>query len=382
MHRLVKSEMPSLHRERGAVATILVILLTTGVAFGALALSLDVGQMMMEKRQLQNGADSTAMYLARSCASGSCDVSASNAATTTILGDNTTTHSNDFQTRCYFHKPGAVSDPGCSGTDGSATGTFADCSPLPTSVPSGVPYVQVATRSKLASAGGLQNWIAPLIGGSKDSNVGACSRAAWGPPNLASGTLPLTISACEWYHATNDASGYPNTWAGYSVTPEVGITLNDTTHSNDCKAWQGHNFPGGFGFLQMESTGCTATVDDNNWVGTAPGLGKNKCINAYVGKIVLLPIFDCVSTSKTFCDDTGNGGNAYYHILTFAALYLTAVDLPGDKGNVTGYPGATASAQCNKKCLYGWFIKGYTPSQGQIDPNAPDFGAVLVIPAG
>lgn len=66
--------------ERGAVTTIVATLLGGGVLFGVLALSLDLGQLMAERAQVQNGADASSLSLMRSCATSStqcvvCDVS-------------------------------------------------------------------------------------------------------------------------------------------------------------------------------------------------------------------------------------------------------------------------------------------------------------------
>jgi len=49
------------------VATVLVILLGAGVLLGIGALVIDVGQIYAEREQLQSGADSAAIALAKSC---------------------------------------------------------------------------------------------------------------------------------------------------------------------------------------------------------------------------------------------------------------------------------------------------------------------------
>jgi len=47
--------------ERGAVGTIIGVLLATGMVFGFLAISVDVGGLLWERRQLQNAADAAAL---------------------------------------------------------------------------------------------------------------------------------------------------------------------------------------------------------------------------------------------------------------------------------------------------------------------------------
>lgn len=52
--------------ERGATSVIVVLLLVP-VLFGAAALSVDVGALMWERRQLQNGADAAVTAAAQLC---------------------------------------------------------------------------------------------------------------------------------------------------------------------------------------------------------------------------------------------------------------------------------------------------------------------------
>src|SRR4029453_14541876 len=54
--------------ERGAVSSIVAILFAGGVVFGLGALTVDVGSMMWERRQVQNGADAAAATLPSACA--------------------------------------------------------------------------------------------------------------------------------------------------------------------------------------------------------------------------------------------------------------------------------------------------------------------------
>ena len=63
------SRRPRLRRrlERGATAAIVAVMLAGGVLLGAAALAVDVGNMMFERRQLQNGADAAAFKLAEIC---------------------------------------------------------------------------------------------------------------------------------------------------------------------------------------------------------------------------------------------------------------------------------------------------------------------------
>jgi uncharacterized membrane protein len=50
------------------VATVVAILLGSGVLLGTLAVVVDVGRLYVERDELQNGADSAALAMAKACA--------------------------------------------------------------------------------------------------------------------------------------------------------------------------------------------------------------------------------------------------------------------------------------------------------------------------
>ena len=69
--------VPSVHMDargdRGAVATVFGILLSGGVLLGLMALVIDVGQLYVERGELQTGADAAALAVARACATNTPD---------------------------------------------------------------------------------------------------------------------------------------------------------------------------------------------------------------------------------------------------------------------------------------------------------------------
>ena len=373
-------------QEEGAVATVVAMLLAMGVIFGFLAISVDFGNVMFERAQLQNGADSSALSLAHSCATGAANCTTTAANIAGLNNGNAYDAQNGIQPvsgslACGANLPAGTSPalPACpAGSNG-----WADCKPLPPGLSgfTNLPYVEV--RTKTASAGG-STILKTLFAGSSGANtsVGACSRAAWGTPKSGTAKIPLTFSACEWFNATGNGTTYPNTDLALALNaPNIGT-------SSPCYTWAGHDFPGGFGWLDhLPAPNCTISLDNNNWVGVSNGVGGgNDCgavIESYVGKIVLLPIFDCASDSKTLpCPGGAHGSSSYYHVESFAAFYLTAVDITGQvKANLPGHPTATCAS--GYKCIYGYFIKDYVdPGGGAIDPNAPNFGSTRVVAAG
>src|SRR6478736_7219701 len=109
-------------REHGAVVTVVAVLLAGGVLLGFLALSLDVGQILVEKRQLQNSADAAAVSLAQSCAKNNCVSGADSLAN--LVDNNANDKVSGIQSQCSTNiSPSSL--PPC----GTSTGTWADCSP-------------------------------------------------------------------------------------------------------------------------------------------------------------------------------------------------------------------------------------------------------------
>ena len=90
------------HSERGASATIVAVLFGGGVLLGASALSMDVGSIMWERRQLQNGADAATMALAQACGrdAAAC-VPGTLAAQAALTDANATDHAIAFDTSVY-----------------------------------------------------------------------------------------------------------------------------------------------------------------------------------------------------------------------------------------------------------------------------------------
>ncbi len=427
--------------ERGAVATIVAALVSLGVVMGFLALSVDVGQMMMQKRQLQNGADATAMYLARNCANGSCDVTTSSSTSTSLNDANSSSASNALQTRCFYQvTTSSVSDSNCPPT-ATTTGTFADCGPFPPTVSSVLPFVQVATRAKSAAAGGLRNWIAPIIGQSADTSVGACGRAAWGVAGSYSGTVPFAISTCEWqsYTGSDSEKGLPATvvappngtspgyggpgqpawpapYAGWPNQPghELYVMSHDTGGDN-C-SFKGKDTNGGFGWLTTGSS-CDVTISSVNnvdyWAliqtGNSVPSTCTSVLPTFLETVIDIPVFDCLVVNNSGtptggigsynCDagtTSGGGSKTYYHLAGYAKFYLSGYHFSSMSGGSAVPPNtppcSSASPQLNApwtgesgRCLSGWFVSGTLQAPTIVPPSSiggGNFGAVAVLPAG
>jgi hypothetical protein len=383
-----------LRRDQGAAALIATILFTTGLLVGVAAFTVDVGTWNSEKRQLQNAADASALSMARTCALAEpncnyvgANTSLGSASIIQLANSNSQDGSSGLDASAYANGvcgSAAISTvtsslPQCNAPSAS----LGDCLPLPSWISSPVSQIKyVETHTLTQDKNG--NSILPasfgqFITGRSSYTLAACSRVAFGPPGNGTGIIPVTFSLCDWFLNTSDGTSFPHT--------EVALAFN-TAPNSACTAKYGHDFPGGFGWLTHNVT-CTVSTDANGWVDANTGLGAaNDCaiqINSMVGREMLFPVFDCMDKNKSFCGNTANGTQTFYHIVGYASFYLTAVDVNGQiLGNLPGYPSAAALSQCTSKggkCFFGWWTQSMQNS-GVIDPTAQNLGSQIIKPAG
>lgn len=416
-------------RERGAVTTIVALLMGMGVVFGVMAIGVDVGNLLWERRQLQNAADAAALSLATECGKGA-------ASCTFTAGDETEAYadrnSQDGESKvvsaCQVNIGGSLSTCPTPSSDL----TLIECPPLPGNLASmtGLPYVEVRTQSLKPSGGGVANWFAGISGGSDsaETTVHACSRAAIGTASGGNAELPLSFSGCDWEHATGGTAGggggayYPSpvyngstphgyggagqpAWPAEAATPPAQLQGQEVillaqnppggaTPATPCPTWNGHALPGGFGVLETQASDpCKFVEYPHHWMHTSTGNNMECDLSSFVGKVVSLPIFDCtndtapgVAPPVNGCT-TGAGNNAYYHRAGFAQFYLSGYSL-----NVTGsfdnFRNSLVSGKrpCNgaDRCISGWFLSGELSATAiSGPPGGPGFfGSYAVVPAG
>jgi Flp pilus assembly protein TadG len=422
--------------ERGAVASIVGILLVTGVVMGFGAISIDVGQMMWERRQLQNGADASALALAQTCARATC--TDTDPSSTSINDANASDAANGYQPTAAYPNGqcghAIATLPSCNPT----TGALADCPDLPTWLTANqtIPYVEAHTETE--SAAGvhlLPTWVARAMpGGLTDSVVRACARVAFGTPG-SGGDLPLTISGCEWMRSTNGNSGggsgsyYPGpiynsssspdygyggggqpAWPAPAATPpvvspggEVILVLQNPSspggngnqlQPSPCANWQGHALPGGFGVLEtFPGDPCRLVEYPYHWMHTDPGSSTACDLNSRVGTVVSVPIFNCTADAQPSTEPPvgdclqGNGSNAWFHRQGYAAFYLsgyhitTAGAIPNQRASLV-----SGSVPCSggNSCISGWFVSDSLSATSISGPpgGVNDFGSIAILPAG
>jgi hypothetical protein len=364
--------------ERGAAATLVAILAAGGVLMGMLALSVDVGNVMFERRQLQNGADATAMALAQICAGDldDCDPDLTMAELTALNNANAPGDGQhglegvgrtDTTNGQCGRVPGSQL-PECDSANSPAAdiSDLTECPALPAWLAASptIPYVETYTRSESASGPVLDFFFR-----SGQTTVQKCARAAWGSPGSFTATLPIAMSTCEFMRytgATLGPAGIPGdavdppegAWPGYggsgqpSFPPPYSGWPNKVQHeayvmthsdkASDC-SYQGKDTAGGFGWL--DETGCVATVEVDNtgahyWakinVGNAVPNSCRPVLESYQGLVLDVPVFDCLvknsgvpsggPASQASCSPEpplAGGAQTWYHLAGFAKFYVS-----------------------------------------------------------
>lgn len=324
--------------ERGAATVLMAIVLVVLLGFAALAI--DVGAMYAEKAQLQNGADSAALAVAGQCARGTC-------------GDPTTT-GQSFANR--------NANDGASG----ATVTFPNAT-----------TVRVVTKARAAGAtsNGFGLFFARVMG-INSTQIGATADASWGPPSAGS-TLPWTVSECVFkkYLSPTQLADLNSTgnFTGDPIPTHILMRYDENAPAYPgCAAQNGYE-PGGFGWLTT-SSGCSTDISIGT---TVTGQTGNHFPNDPACDSVLATIMDQPALIPLFRTAVGNGSNATYTLIGFAAFQVTGYKFGGP--SLTHLDPAAPSCTGNCRGLQGFFSRFVSLEEGMSGSGSiPNYGASSV----
>jgi Flp pilus assembly protein TadG len=398
--------------ERGATSVIVIILLVPAL-FGAAALSIDVGNLMWERRQLQNGSDAAVVLAAQTCAQtpSQCPTGPT-PALTSVAGANAADNASTITSVCGNAAAQAVASGlalcASAGASPPTQPGIIDCAVVPGLPGRSLPYLELRTETRTAMSGNaITSAIASIVSGSSvNTTVRSCSRAAWGPAAPSSlAVFPIVMSYCDWaqdtgYTGTPGSATYPpgpvdsitpygygaaNPWS--AITERIVYTKgNETT----CTTWNGHSAPGGF--YSISSGGCSINSVVGGWVDATTG-GSIPCpsIASFLGKVIYIPVFDCLRgdntttiTATTNCND-GGGTKTYYHVMGYAAFYLTGWNFSGSNGSQVSIKSGTAPCANGDRCMSGWFLKDLVSEAditAQTPGGPPNLGLTTVKAAG
>ncbi len=330
--------------QRGAVALFVVLFLV--VLLGSGAIAIDLGALLHERRQLQNGADAAAFAVALDCAGASCVAPATTAS---------------------FYASENASD-GVSAVDelcGRGPG-LAACPVQPAGSANAVGYVKVTTSTLNASGGepldSVHFLLAPVLNVARiDQTVQATAVVAWGTPSTAL-SIPLLLSKCifdpSWFGADGAVS--------FPTTP-IRIALNE---AEAC----GSGWPSGFDFVDDPSGSCAlqrVTITDGSATLPAGQEGNlPQCRSVIKGaydnsELLTVPIM--YSRTKA-------GAGSKYFVDGFASFVLCGYAIGG------GYTATDCPEVCtgavNDYRLCGYF-RTATLSEGDLGSGS-DYGTRII----
>jgi hypothetical protein len=326
------------------VAVMIVVLLGVG------ALIIDVGALLVERRQLQNGADAAALAVAQDCALGDCG-SGGGAGIAKQYAD---LNAGDDVSAIGSGTPCGVG-PGLSGCT----------EPAPEGASGATGWVRVNTSTETPSGGNQVSFLlAPLISALTGKTVTAGAVAAWGPASEAA-TLPFTYSICEFYRGGPPSQGIPS--GPITIYSKAGPGNKEPVVEGCDRSPSGGTVEGGFGWLNLSGGNCTVelTLGDTVTGPSDPGnnnlLKKAECSETlaqiHTGEAeVLLPLFNNV---------TGQGANAVYTIEGFVGFVIEGYRLSGSRFPSDfdcEVPSSVNGGGGSLRCFYGHFTNTYIPA--------------------
>jgi hypothetical protein len=353
--RTLKRRPDSGNADEGAVMVWVALMIVVLLGVGALVI--DVGALLVERRQLQNGADAAALAVAQDCALGDCG-SGGGAGVAKQYAD---LNAGDDVSAIGSGTPCGVG-PGLSGC----------AEPAPSDASDATGWVRVNTSTETQSGDDEVSFLlAPLISALTGKTVHAGAVAAWGPAGHAA-TLPFTFSECEFWTVFPGGKLIPGT--DTTIYSKAG-NQNQEPLVPDCepRSSAGGTVEGGFGWLNVSGGTCTANLTLGQSV-TGPGdpgnnnlLKKAACSESLAliqnGEEILLPLFNSV---------TGQGANAVYTIAGFVGFVVEGYSLSGSTFpsifSCKPPPGANGNGG-NLRCFYGHFTETYI--------DAGDFGGSI-----
>jgi len=371
--------------EKGVVAVIVAILFGFGVMFGAAALTIDVGNINADRRQLQNGADAVALAFAKQCANGVCPTLPD--ASLQALADGNAADHKTLISRVNTALPAICGQGGgltaCPSTPALDTKNLQECPQV--NVPdASTNYVRVYTETENSSGGTILPYVfgATIAGVGSGATQQTCASVAWGPISDYTATVPITISLCMFdalkaqFGGVDGLPAEPSgAWPGYGAghlnswpTPSPEKIEYTTKYADTCANSNGHTANGSFGWLTNNS--CMTSVTTGSWINGDPGNNEQCDMSPYYGRKILVPIFDCITISHSDpgsppaatdpCSiPTSGGSNVWYHIAGWASFYLSGYSFPSDTKNSLLPPSYTAMCPAggSSSCIAGWLTK-------------------------
>jgi hypothetical protein len=370
--------MSPAHRDEGAIAFIVAILFGTGVLLGCAALTIDVGNINLDRRQLQNGADAVALAVAQQCVKdGTCNPNDPDLQRLANLNAATSVNRASEIRRVDGETPAVCGNAsGLEACPKDSVPSMQNLQECPSEIADGVNYVRVYTETKNADTGHniLPYYFGAMVVGVAGANQQACASVSWGQPGAASNTMPMVLNECGWNAATANGTKFgpsqpspaprtsesvpapqmPAAYLQYAIQFYTHTKNGESATTCGDRKDGGEYFPGGFGWVNTtDNAHCSASFTNDNGLwsmsgsngAAAPDGCKAESLLKFVGTTVYIPIVTAVSGTNY----TINGLAAFY----VAGYRAPAVAQPND---FNGYSGGLSVLSPNEG-LWGWFTK-------------------------
>lgn len=357
-------------REVGAFSVLFSLILGVGLIILIGTLVLDGGDIAVERRVLQNVAESSAIALAKECAtnSQSCISSTTPETLAQLNSPDSLTTITEVCIKGFTRLLQPCQLPSTSRLD---------CAPTP---PGTNNFVRIRTETRSRDG----NEIAPLFGGSEAHQLKGCAQAMWGNAASAEVFAPFAFSVCEWAKFTT----------GQRVIVEFETNDGVATCDYTFQDLQGQTFTktgiSGWATVNLQSTSIAPLSRASE---KCPDPASDTAAKLRIGD-VLSPITKSTSSSD-FCDDSNlankigvwigtevylplvattktQGQSTEHTIEAFSGFKFYGYSIRGDRGGTS--PSGDWCAN-NKNCIYGEFTATLSPgSDVSIQPGNPNVG--------
>lgn len=368
---MIEAELSTKHStEHGAFAVLFSVLFGMGLLLVISYLVIDGGNIAIERRVIQNVAESSAIALAKECSLNlqGCRTSA----TATSLS---VSNSPDGKTR--------ITEVCIKGTNQSSqpcqipNSSKLDCANLPAGTAN---FVRVRTQTQTQTSNSLES----LAGNNDQYQLNGCAQAIWGNASSAQVFAPFAFSICQWAAIGNglkvideflpnqgvntctytftDLQGQSFTRSGISGWAAIDLlsqSIPTQNRASESCPDPNSDTPASLRIGDVLN-GITRDVSSSNYCDDSNLVSK---IGVWVNKTIYLPL---VSTVKL------SGLSTQHTVEAFSAFELNGYSIKGVRGGT--YPSGNWCPN-NKNCLYGKFISTLSPASDiSITPGAPNIG--------
>ncbi|WP_033345363.1 pilus assembly protein TadG-related protein [Catenuloplanes japonicus] len=210
-------------RDRGAVAVLVSMMITSGMVFGLGALTVDVGLIYAERAQLQTAADAAAIAVAKVCAMRrpECNEDLMLLEGGRYARQNVKDAGVEVSAVCgVVHVPASEHKPiqPCLQPASNLTACLGSRSG---------DYIEVRVRTaRDGETSALPPVFAGAVTGTDGVTVAACARASWRAIGTVKDALPVVFSECVVAHVVGEHGLQPEpSGAGHAADPKAEVTL-------------------------------------------------------------------------------------------------------------------------------------------------------------